>query len=317
MQKVYIIHENGEWVAPLRKQLEALDTPYEEWSLVQGTVPIDDAPPEGIFYNRMSASSYTRDHRFSPEYAAVVLSWLEAHGRTIVNDSQALALEINKAAQYQILRAGGIRTPRTVVAVGPEAILDASEKFGEDPLILKPNRGGKGDGVQLFEDRTQLQDYIKASTYEAPVDGISLVQEYIYAPDQSIIRAEFIGGKFFYAVRVDTSDGFELCPADVCQVPGETAEPTFRILEDDGGLGADVIQAAEGVLADNGVKVAGIEFIRNEAGDLFAYDINTNTNYNPEAEAVAGKYGMAQLAGYLSGLLAAQTGDRELLLKAS
>ena len=55
MTKVYIIHENGEWVAPLRKQLEALNTPYEEWSLVQGTVPIDDVPPEGIFYNRMSA----------------------------------------------------------------------------------------------------------------------------------------------------------------------------------------------------------------------------------------------------------------------
>lgn len=317
MIKVYIIHENGEWVAPLRKQLEALNTPYEEWALVQGTVPIDDVPPEGIFYNRMSASSYTRNHRFSPEYAAVVMSWLEAHGRTIVNDSRALALEINKAAQYQILRAGGIQTPRTVVAVGRDAILEAAEKFGDEPLILKPNRGGKGDGVQLFESRVQLREYIDAPTYEAPVDGISMVQEYIYAPDRSITRAEFIGGKFFYAVRVDTSDGFELCPADVCQVPGESTEPTFRILEGDAGLGADVIHAAETVLAQNGVKVAGIEFIRDEAGKLFAYDINTNTNYNPDAEAIAEKYGMAQLAGYLTSLLNAQISGAELLLKAS
>lgn len=317
MAKVYIIHENGEWVAPLRKQLEALNTPYEEWSLVQGTVPIDDVPPEGIFYNRMSASSYTRDHRFSPEYAAVVMTWLEAHGRTIVNDSRALALEINKAAQYQILRAGGIQTPRTVVAVGTEAILEASEQFGDEPLILKPNRGGKGDGVQLFEDRSQLEAFIKASSYEAPVDGISMVQEYIYAPDRSITRAEFIGGKFFYAVRVDTSDGFELCPADVCQAPGDISEPKFRVLDGDAGLGRDVIHAAERVLALNGVKVAGIEFIRNEAGALFAYDINTNTNYNPDAEAVAGKHGMAQLAAYLTELLTAQSGVVEPLLKAS
>ncbi len=317
MTKVYIIHENSEWVEPLRKQLEALNTPYEEWSLVQGTVPIDDVPPEGIFYNRMSASSYTRDHRFSPEYAAVVLTWLEAHGRTIVNDSRALALEINKAAQYQILRAGGIQTPRTVVAVGSEAILEASKEFGEEPLILKPNRGGKGDGVQLFEDRAQLEAYIKAPTYEAPVDGISMVQEYIYAPDRSITRAEFIGGKFFYAVRVDTSDGFELCPADVCQVPGDTSEPKFRVLDGDAGLGFDIIRSAEAVLAQNGVKVAGVEFIRNEAGELFAYDINTNTNYNPDAEAVAGKFGMGRLASYLTEQLAAEFGAAELLLKAS
>lgn len=317
MAKVYIIHENSEWVAPLRKQLEALNTSFEEWSLVQGTVPIDEVPPEGIFYNRMSASSYTRDHRFSPEYAAVVMTWLEAHGRTIVNDSRALALEINKAAQYQILRAGGIQTPRTVVAVGTEAILEASEQFSDEPLILKPNRGGKGDGVQLFEDRSQLEAFIMAPSYEAPVDGISMVQEYIYAPDRSITRAEFIGGKFFYAVRVDTSDGFELCPADVCQVPGDTTEPTFRVLAGDAGLGVDVIRAAEGVLAQNGVKVAGIEFIRNESGALYAYDINTNTNYNPDAESVAGKHGMAQLATYLTEQLASQEGVVEPLLKAS
>ena len=186
MTKVYIIHENGEWVAPLRERLEALHTPFEEWNLVHGTVPIDDIPPEGIFYNRMSASSYTRDHRFSPEYAAVVLSWLEAHNRTIVNDSRALALEINKAAQYQILRAAGIKTPRTVVAVGNSAILEAAEAFDDEPLILKPNRGGKGDGVQLFENVGLLKDYINAADYEPPVDGISMVQEYIYAPDRSI-----------------------------------------------------------------------------------------------------------------------------------
>lgn len=314
MQKVYIIHENGEWVEPLRSDLEKLDTPYEEWSLVEGTVPIDETPPEGVFYNRMSASSYTRDHRFSPEYGAVVLSWLEAHGRTILNDSRALALEINKAAQYQVLRAQGIRTPKSIVAVGKKAILDAADKFGDAPLILKPNRGGKGDGVQLFENRKQLQEYLSSEAYSAPVDGISMVQEYIYAPDRSITRAEFIGGKFYYAVRVDTSDGFELCPADVCQVPGETSEPKFRILDADGGLGETTIRAAESALAENGIQVAGIEFIRNEEGELFAYDINTNTNYNPDAERVAGKFGMKRLADHLTSQLSLPA---ELMLKAS
>jgi hypothetical protein len=31
-------------------------------------------PPEGVFYNRMSASSHSRGHRFAPEYTAVILN---------------------------------------------------------------------------------------------------------------------------------------------------------------------------------------------------------------------------------------------------
>ena len=38
-------------------------------------------------------------------------------------------------------------------------------------------------------------------------------------------------------------------------------------------------------LAANDIEVAGVEFIVDEAGRAFTYDINTNTNYNPDAEA--------------------------------
>ena len=33
-----------------------------------------NTPPQGVFYNRMSASSHTRGHRFAPEFTAVVLN---------------------------------------------------------------------------------------------------------------------------------------------------------------------------------------------------------------------------------------------------
>ncbi len=299
MSRIYIIHENGEWVAPLRVQLNALGVDYEEWNLVEGSVPIDREPPEGIFYNRMSASSYTRDHRFSPEYASVVLSWLEAYGRRIVNDSRALALEINKAAQHHLLNKAGIMTPATTVAVGKDAIIAAAQTFADAPFIVKPNRGGKGDGVKLFEDVEALQSYLESPSYVAPVDGISLVQEYIVSPDQYIVRAEFIGGEFFYAVRVDTSGGFELCPADVCQVPEEASGPKFHILDAGQGVDQNTLTNLQHTLRENGIEVAGVEFIRNENGKLFAYDINTNTNYNADAEALAGVSGMERLANFL------------------
>jgi hypothetical protein len=42
------------------------------------------------------------------------------------------------------------------------------------------------------------------------------------------------------------------------------------------------------------VEVAGIEFITDSAGRTLVYDINTNTNYNPDAEARAGRAGTAR-----------------------
>lgn len=301
MSRVYVLHENDAWVEPLRAAFKAQGTPFTEWFLDEGTVDLASAPPEGVFYNRMSASSYTRDHRYGPEYTAIVLAWLERHGRRVVNDTRALRLEISKAAQYAALEAAGIRTPRSIAAVGRKAIGEAANRFS-GPVILKPNRGGKGHGVQLFASADALKAHVGSDAFELPVDGVSLLQEYIKAPEPFITRAEFIGGRFFYAVRVDTRQGFELCPADQCAVgdafcpTGETPAPRFQIIDKiDSGLR----RRYEAFLAANGIGVAGIEFIVDASGTIHTYDVNTNTNYNPDAEARDGRSGMRAIARYL------------------
>jgi glutathione synthase/RimK-type ligase-like ATP-grasp enzyme len=307
MRRVYVLHENEAWVAPLRRAFAAQGVPYSEWFLDEGTVDLGATPPEGVFYNRMSASSYTRDHRFGPDYTAAALAWLEGHGRRIVNDSRALRLEISKVAQYAALAAAGLRTPRTVAAVGRKAVLEAAARFAPGPVILKPNRGGKGHGVQLFTSTRALARHVESDDFELPVDGVSLVQEYIHAPQPFITRAEFIGGRLFYAVRVDTSAGFELCPADACQVgdslcPTSTpAAPRFEIVE---AIDPALQRRYERFLAAHGIGIAGIEFITDASGAVYTYDINTNTNYNGDAEAHAGRFGMEAVARYLGGELA-------------
>jgi hypothetical protein len=60
----------------------------------------------------------------------------------------------------------------------------------------------------------------------------------------------------------------------------------------------------EAFLVANYIGVAGIEFIRDADGTVYTYDINTNTNYNPDAEARAGRSGMETLACYLGTELA-------------
>ena len=94
----------------------------------------------------------------------------------------------------------------------------ARRYFPDQPVILKPNRGGKGLGVQLFASSDSLAAFVESDAWQPPVDGLHLLQEYVRAPRPVITRAEFVGGRFLYAVEVDTSDGFELCPADACAI---------------------------------------------------------------------------------------------------
>lgn len=317
--KVYVIHENEEWLAPLRDGFAAFGTPYEEWLLDTRKIDLREAPPEGVFFSRMSASNYTRGHVHATRSTDIVLRWLEAHGRRVVNGHSVLALEVNKPAQQILLDAAGIATPETVVAVGREHIMGAAESLGRTPFIVKPGQGGKGAGVQLFESLAQLEAALEDRTVSDSVDGVWLVQEKIGTEDDYITRAEFVDGRFLYAVRVYSGGSFELCPADVCNVDFETfcpagsndqpvadtgaqAGPRFEI---DKGFDSPLVARLEEFLASNGIEVAGVEFIRRPDGTEVVYDINTNTNYNAGAEADAGldTGGMKAIAAFL---------DREL-----
>jgi len=310
MTQIHVIHENAAWLAPLAAAFDRQRLPWRDWFLDRGVFDLSQPPPQGVFYNRMSASSHTRDHRYAAELTAAVLAWLARHGRRVVNGSRALDLEISKARQYAALETAGIRTPDTVLVAGKELLVAAArQRFAEGPFILKPNRGGKGLGVRLLHNAAALAGYLDGPDYEPPVDGLHLLQQYVRAPAPLITRAEFVGGRFMYAVEVDTSDGFELCPADVCAVgdascpagPGaEEPRAKFTIIDD---IDADLKRRCEVFLAANDIGVAGIEFITDGAGAVYAYDVNTNTNYNPDAEARAGRSGMDALARYLGGEL--------------
>ena len=303
MTHIHVIHENAAWLEPLADALDRRALPWRDWFLDGGVFDLSRPPPEGVFYNRMSASSHTRGHRYAAELTAAVLAWLERHGRRVVNGSRALDLEISKVRQYAALEAADIRTPDTVLVAGKELLVAAACKhFSAGAFILKPNRGGKGLGVRLFYTVDALGSYLDGLEYEPPVDGLHLLQEYVRAKVPLITRAEFIGGRFIYAVEVDTSEGFELCPADACAV-GDTACPAteeprakFTIIDD---IDAGLKRRYEAFLSANGINVAGIEFVMDNAGAAYTYDVNTNTNYNPDAEARASRSAMGALARYL------------------
>jgi hypothetical protein len=242
---------------------------------------------------------------------AGVLAWLEGQGKFVINGRQALHLEISKMIQYAALRHAGLNVPQTVAAITAEDIIEAFSSFEEKPIITKHNRAGKGLGVALFRSKPALVEYVNGEDFNPSVDGITLVQRFIASPEQLITRVEFVGREFVYAVRVDTSNGFELCPADVCALDASTcmADANQRLAFDiDGGfsksaLGQLLIPKMQDVMAHEGLDVAAFEFITDEDGVPYVYDINTNTNYNSDAEQRAGISAMAVLASYLGSKL--------------
>jgi len=298
--KVYIIHENDEWTLPLKLELKKLEVNFEDWHVEKANIDLGKNPPEGIFYNRMSASSHARGHRYAPEFTATILNWLKHHKRRIINNGNALALEISKSLQYLKLNEAGIKTPKSIYCNSKEQIVKAADHFSK-AFITKHNRAGRGLGVKLFQNKDELKKYVNGSNFEHSIDGITILQDYIEANPKVIHRVEFINSKFFYTVQVDASESFELCPADACNVeeqfcPTNPDGNKFMILKD---YKNSEIATYEKFLEQNDIEIAGIEYITDTSGIHYSYDVNTNTNYNSVAEKKAGMFGMKQIALFL------------------
>lgn len=325
-QGIYIIHENPEWIPPFKEAFDRAGVRFSEILLTQGGITLDSIPPNGVFWSRLSASSHTRDNAFSKEYGRALLAWLESYGRKVINGSSVLELEVSKVKQALLLesffKSQGVdfKTPKTLAVFGKTDLINAASSFAKNlnnkPFITKHNQGGKGLGVRLFENIEEFRDYVDSSEFELPIDGITLLQEYVESREAFITRCEFIGGKFHYAVRVDTSNGaFELCPADACQIDSldskvdskvdssgdskaeSTKRPALAGAACEVGAGdkfslrkeidskSAIVRCLEQFLALHNIAVAGIEFIESVSGDIVVYDINTNTNYNSTLES--------------------------------
>ena len=317
MTKIFLIYENKDWSEPLERVLREKNVPHDSWNMVQRSVDLFESPPQGIFYNRMSASAHTRGHLYEPELTLGLLTWLEVNKRQVINGVSAIRLELSKVFQYSALKLLGINYPRTIATISTPGIVEAANVLGF-PIILKPNRAGKGFGVNLFNTPAELKEYVSGDQFVPSVDGITLVQDFIESLDKNITRVEFVAQKFLYALKVDTSRGFELCPADY-RFPSFTAniqnsdltkqeENKFEIDPNflSNPLAVKLIPRLENFMRYFNVSIASFEFVVDSEGIPFVYDINTNTNYNGKAESKVGISGLHKVVQYLASLLTSE-----------
>ena len=89
--EIFMIHENPEWLPPFAAAFADRNACFTDWNMADHDLDLGQTPPEGVFYNRMSASSFTRGHDRVPELPSITLAWLERHGRRVINGSRALS----------------------------------------------------------------------------------------------------------------------------------------------------------------------------------------------------------------------------------
>jgi hypothetical protein len=315
-----ILYEHPRWFAPLFAELQRRHLPYE-------AIPAHDhsfnpdarSAPYSLVVNRVSPSSYLRGHTNAIFHAAQYLAHLEEIGVPLVNGPKAYALETSKARQLDLLARLGIPHPRSQVVNSPTQIERAAGEL-EYPVIVKPNIGGSGALMRRFDTRGALQAALANGELDTVfgLDHTALVQEYHPPKDGSIVRVEALDGRFLYAIRIynDPNQGFNLCPADICQVDARPAtsdrpaeefdfcpidtQPRMQRKIEAADPPPWVVDSALRVFRAGGIDIGGVEYLESERdGQVYLYDVNALSNFVTDAPALVGFDPFVRFVDYL------------------
>lgn len=307
-----IFYEHPEWFKPLFKTLDERNLPYQKIHAgFHHFNPLAE-PPYSVVINRVSSSSYLRGHTQAIFYANDFIGYLEENNVRVINGTRATEIETSKALQLVLFKKLGLKFPKAIVVNHVNQIIEASKQIGF-PLAVKPNIGGSGAGIIRFNSLSALEEAVENNAIDLGIDHTALVQEFIPARGGHINRVETLNGKFLYAINVYTSgENFNLCPAEICQLPeapqqiGEvclTTAPKKGIRVEPFTPPAEVIATVERIVQEAKIDVGGIEYmIDDRTGEALYYDVNALSNFIADAENVIGFDPFKNLVDYMETL---------------
>jgi RimK-like ATP-grasp domain len=291
VQRIGVLYEHPRWFTPLFAEFDRRGIPYGR--LYASTLTFDPderTSPYAMLVNRMSPSAWTRGHGRAIFQTLHYLAHLEDVGAKVLNGHRAFSFEISKARQLGLFARLGLRHPRARVINHPSQAPGAAEGL-RFPVMVKPNVGGSGAGIRVFDRPDDLARAAAERDLEMGPDLTALVQEYLPAAESAVVRIEVLGGEFLYGIRLRLVPGtFNLCPADYCDLPGVA----------DGAWGREslieryqpprgVIEDARRIAAAVGIDVGGVEYLVSARDGLpYFYDINALSNFVADAPSVVG-----------------------------
>jgi hypothetical protein len=307
---IAIYYEHPDWFRPLFQQMDDRGVPWLKIDARHHRY--DVASPErdySLLFNRMSPSAWQRGLGHGIFYTLNYLAHLEAKGVRVVNGYRCFTHEISKALQLTNLEKLGLPYPKARVIDHPSQALEAAEAIGY-PVVLKPNIGGSGAGIERFNTPNELQRAVEENRLYFGIDSTALVQEAFTARDGIITRVEVLGGKYLYAIKIYiTGESYNLCPADICQ--NTRGEELTRIAcpvdAPKSGMKVEgyepprqVIDDVERIVELAGVEVGGIEYVVDDrTGQQLYYDVNALSNFVADPVRVIGFNPYARLADFL------------------
>ncbi|HLJ54372.1 MAG TPA: hypothetical protein VKT77_04980 [Chthonomonadaceae bacterium] len=311
-QPIAIYYEHPHWFAPLFNELERRGVPFARIDAARHQ--FDPAAGSGdrdhsLVFNRMSPSAYRRGHGHAIFYTQYYLEHLERRGTRVVNGAKAFRYETSKAMQLSLLETLRLAYPRSRVINRPDDAVAASEGL-RHPIVVKPNIGGSGAGISMFNTIAELGAAVRDGLIDLGLDSTALVQEFVPARGGHIVRVEVVGGKFLYGIKVHlTGDTFDLCPADICRTTGgqELARGACPVDAPKTGLRvegytppAEIVGQVERIMQSAGIEVGGIEYVVDDRdGRPYFYDINALSNFVADGPKVVGFDPFVRLVDFL------------------
>lgn len=297
IKPIAVFYEHPTWFAPLFTALERRNIAYEKIFVPDHA--FDPSLPElpySIIVNRMSAQPSDQSHSQIVLYVKQYLAYLEHIGARVINGYRSYEVGTSKALQITLLKALGLSYPRTCVIHRAEQALKAAEAVGY-PVLFKPNIGGSGTGIQLFNVQAELETAVKQKVLDFGIDHTALIQQYFSAKDNAIIRVEILNGDYLYAIRLPMkADNFNYCPADGCNINSFNHCPVEkgaanRLSTDIEAFNPphEVVDAVKRIIAASSADLGGVEYLIDDAsGQPYYYDINPLSNFVANAPRLIG-----------------------------
>lgn len=196
------------------------------------------------------------------QYAATLL---EQAGDRVINSARAIELCGDKWRTSVALEQAGVPTPRTALALTPDAAMEAFDAIGY-PAVVKPLTGSWGRLVTLVPNRevaATVMEYVAA--LPGPASHIVYVQQLVAKPDRDI-RVITIGGAPIGAVyrrsdqwRTNVARGgtTELCP-----------------------LTDEIAKLASAAAHAVGADIAGVDLIEDSDSRLTVLEVNHGVEFS-------------------------------------
>jgi ribosomal protein S6--L-glutamate ligase len=131
-------------------------------------------------------------------YGMAVVNHLETMGVPVVNNAPAISRSRDKLRCLQLLAAGFIDVPRTVMAHEGSSVKRLVEEVGGLPCIIKLLRGTQGVGVMIANTLAEAETIVQ--TFWALDQDICL-QEFIAESKGRDVRALVVGDEVVGAMR--------------------------------------------------------------------------------------------------------------------